>query len=998
MRKGALLGYAFWMLRIPVRLDFRLFAALLLASPMCAMALDPNRAMTQYGHDVWTDQNGLPQNSIQAVVQTSDGYIWMGTQEGLVRFDGLRFKVYDRHNTPAMASSNVLALLQDDRGTLWAGLETGGVLRVRDGRLESFGPAQGLSGDPALCFAQGRGHRLWLGTDGGGLNLIENGKVTVFGPKEGLDGAVVYCALEDREGTLWAGTNRGVFRMAGGRFSPLDLGTRERNWFYALAQDRVGTLWIGTLKGLYALSGSSLKRYQRKDGLCSDAIMSLFYEAATDCLWIGTERGLSRHRAGRFECFSDRDGLSNNSVASLFGDAEENLWIGTLHGLNRFRDGKFYTISSRQGLPSDVVYAVCEAPDGSLWVGTDGGGAARMQGETVTPYGRKEGLPETIVNTLWPGRDGVLWAGVDSGGIASFRDGRFVPFQTKDPAFLNTTITSMIQGADGVLWVGAGNGLYRIEGTTLTHFTSKNGLPGRSVNGLLELPGGALAVGTDGGGLALYRGGKFTVLTERDGLASDLVYSLYEDEKGTLWIGTARGLSLLRNGRLSTVTVEQGLFDDAAYVILEDGGGYLWMSCNKGVYRAHKADLEAVADGRLKTLACWSYGRADGMGTNECNGAVQPSGWKLRDGRLCFATMKGVAIIDPSSIKLNNRPPPVVIEEVLLDGRDAARLGHSLPPGKHRLEVRFSALSLVAPDKVRFRYKLEGFDPDWVDGGGKREAVYTGLPPGHYQFRVIACNNDGLWNDKGATFPFTQAPRFYQTGLFIVLCILAGLLVAGGAVALRVRSLKRRQVLLERLVEERTAEVAQANASLQEQRSALQEANLKLERLSKEDGLTGIANRRHFEEALDMEWRRGSRTATPLSVIMIDIDEFKTYNDTLGHQQGDGCLRRVAGTLAGILNRAGDLVARYGGDEFVAVLPSVDAPHALGLAERLRQSVEDLGIAYETSRGGHHLVTVSVGVATSTPTEGGIAEALLAEADSALYRAKDAGRNRVCSA
>ncbi len=848
-----------------------------------------------------------------------------------------------------------------------------------------------------LCISEDRDHRVWLGTDGGGLNLVENGKTTVFGPGEGLEGTVVYCILQDLKGTVWVGTSRGVFSLHEGRFRALELGTQERNWYYALAQDRRGTLWIGTLKGLYAVSGGSIKRYHRKDGLCDDQILSLYYDSASDCLWIGTVRGLNRYLSGRFECFSEGDGLSNNSVDALGGDAEGNLWIGTQHGLNRFRDGKFYTISTRQGLPSDVVLSVCETPDGSLWVGTDGEGAGRVRGETVTTYTRKDGLPGDMVNTLWPGQDGVLWAGVDVGGIASFRDGRFVPFKVEDPSFQNTTITCLIQAADGALWVGAGNGLYRIADGKLTHFSSKEGLPGQAVNCLLDRPGGELAVGTDGGGLGLYRGGRFTMLTHREGLASDMVYALYQDGAGTLWIGTAQGMSLLKNGKLSTITVDQGLFDDTAYVILEDGLGYLWMSCNKGVYRALKADLEAVAEGRLKTLTCWSYGRADGMGTNECNGAVQPSAWKTKDGRLCFATMKGVAIIDPTAIRLNERPPPVVIEEVLLDGRDAAPLDHRFPPGKHRVELRFSALSLVAPDKVRFKYRLEGFDPDWVDGGAKRDAVYTGLPPGTYRFRVIACNNDGIWNETGATYHFAQAPRFYQTRLFLILCILAGLLMVASIQALRVGALKRRQAALERLVDERTVELAQANQTLKEQSHALGEVNLKLERLSQEDGLTGIANRRHFEEVLDMEWRRGTRTATPLSIVMIDIDEFKLYNDALGHQRGDECLRRVAGTLAGVLNRAGDLLARYGGDEFVAVLPSVDAAQAMDLAERLRQTVEDLDLAHETSHGLRHVITISVGVATAALTKGGSAEALLAAADKALYLAKERGRNRVCS-
>jgi len=998
LKGGALQGYAFLTLRIPLLLDLLLFAAFLLASPVCALALDPNRAMTQYGHDVWTDQDGLPQNSIQALVQTSDGYIWMGTQEGLVRFDGLRFTVYDRRNTPALTSNSIQALLQDHEGTLWAAMETGGAVRYREGRFEPFGAAQGLTSDRVVCLSEGRDRRIWFGTEGDGLSVLKDGKVTKLGAKEGLVGSAVYDVMEDAAGTVWICTSKALCKMEGGRITPVALGISEKNWYYTLAQDAEGTVWVGSMKGLFALSGGKVRRFGKRDGLCEDHILDLLYDPAGDCLWVGTTKGLNRLAKGRFEAFSQTDGLSNNSVTALRSDVEGNLWIGTLHGLNRFRDGKFYAITSRQGLPSDSVSSVCQSADGSLWVGTDGAGVARLKDGVVTTFGRKEGLPADVVNTLCPEPDGGVWAGVDVGGIASFKGGRFVPFASRDPGLQNTSLICMIRASDGSLWIGAGAWLYRVRGTKLTRFTSKEGLPGRSVNCLLERRDGTLVVGSDGGGLGFLREGKFTVLTHAQGLGSDMVYALHEDASGALWAGTAGGLSLISGGKVSTLTVAQGLFDDSAYVILEDSQGYLWMSCNKGVYRARRADLQAAAEGRLGRVECWSYGRSDGMGTSECNGALQPSGWKMKDGRLAFATMKGVAIIDPKVIRINNRPPPVVIEEVLLEGRDTARFQHRFPPGKHRLEVRYSALSLVAPDKVRFRYRMEGFDADWVDAGNRREAVYTGLPPGAYQFRVIACNNDGVWNEKGASFPFTQAPRFYQTGLFIVLCVLAGVIVVGGVGALRVGSLKRRQVILERLVEERTVELAQANDSLREQSSALHEANLKLERLSREDGLTGIANRRHFEEVLDMEWRRGTRTATVLSVVMIDIDDFKTYNDTLGHQQGDECLRRVAGALAGILNRAGDLVARYGGDEFVAVLPSVDAGHALALAERLRRSIEDLNMAYETAHGLHHLVTVSVGVATSTPTEGSLAEALLAEADKALYRAKDNGRNRVCSA
>lgn len=965
--------------------------------PLTCPALDPGRALTQYGHDVWTDQDGLPQNSIQALVQTSDGYMWMGTQEGLVRFDGLRFTVYDRHNTPAMTSSSVQALLQDHEGTLWAAMETGGAVRYREGRFEPFGPGQGLTSDRVVCLAEDREHRIWFGTDGDGLSVLQDGEIRRFGAAEGLVGTAVYDVMEDASGTIWICTSKAVCKMEGGRITPVDLGIPERNWYYTLAQDAEGTIWVGSMKGLFALKGSEVRRFGKRDGLCEDHILALLCDPAGDCLWVGTTKGLNRLAKGRFEALTQADGLSNNSVTSLCSDAEGNLWIGTQHGLNRFRDGKFYAITSLQGLPSDSVLSVCQSADGSLWVATDGAGVARVKDGAVTVFGRKEGLPADVVNTLCPDPEGGVWAGVDVGGLASFKGGRFVPFDSHDAGLQNTSLICMIRASDGSLWVGAGAWLYRVQGTKVTRFTSKEGLPGRSVNCLLERRDGTIVVGSDGGGLGFYRDGKFTTLTHAQGLGSDMVYALYEDASEALWAGTARGLSLISGGKASTLTIAQGLFDDTAYVLLEDGQGFLWMSCNMGVYRARRADLEAAAEGRLKQVECWSYGRADGMGTSECNGALQPSGWKMKDGRLAFATMKGVAIIDPSAIRINDRPPPVVIEEALLDGKDANRFGHRFPPGKHRLVIRYSALSLVAPEKVRFKYRMEGFDADWVDAGNRREAVYTGLPPGKYTFRVIACNNDGVWNQAGASFAFVQAPRFYQTGLFVALCVVAGLLLVSGIVAFRLNALKRRQAALERLVDERTVELAQANHSLQEQSTALQDANAKLERLSKEDGLTGISNRRHFEEVFDMEWRRATRTSSPLSVLMIDIDEFKGYNDTLGHQMGDDCLRRVAATLAGVLHRAGDLVARYGGDEFVAVLPSVDAEHALRLGEAIRSQVETLAIAHETSHGLRHVLTVSVGVATASPTTSGAAEALLAEADKALYRAKDGGRNRVCA-
>jgi diguanylate cyclase (GGDEF)-like protein len=379
------------------------------------------------------------------------------------------------------------------------------------------------------------------------------------------------------------------------------------------------------------------------------------------------------------------------------------------------------------------------------------------------------------------------------------------------------------------------------------------------------------------------------------------------------------------------------------------------------------------------------------MGSSECNGGVQPCGWSTRGGWLCIATVRGLAVLDPGAIRLNRRPPPVVIEQMISDGRPVSfSPGLGLSPGRHRVEFRFTALSLVAPEKELFRYRLEGYDSNWVDAGTHREAVYTGLPPGRYTFRVIACNNDGIWNKQGASFSFVQLPHFYQTWWFLLLAVLLASAAIFGAVALRLRASRHREAGLTRLVDERTALLADRSRQLES-------ANRKLRELSNRDVLTGVANRRRFETVLDAEWRRAARMTLPLSILMADIDHFKPYNDAYGHQRGDDCLKRVAEAMSRGLQRAGDLLARYGGEEFVVILPGHTLDQAASVAERLRKVVEDLRIPTSVS-GVAPSVTISVGVASAVPREKETSESLVAAADEALYRAKREGRNRVLTA
>ncbi len=962
-------------------------------------ALDPTKLIVQYGHHVWREKDGLPQNSIQAMVQSDRGYLWLGTQEGLVRFDGVRFTVYDEDRAPILSGNDVVALCKDPDGGLWVCLDSGGLFRMSAGDISIPERVRPLQGYRFMSVMADKEHRLWLGTDNRGLVLLDGSSVRTYTTGDGLPGNVVYATYEAPDGSVWIGTNHGLARWKAGRLSAFPVPVKERNWYYALAGDGRGGVWVGSFRGLLHISpDDSVRLYTTKDGLPHDTVNALLDVPKEGSLWIGTKNGLCRYRQGRFESYGSEDGLSSGQVLSILEDREGNLWVGTADGLNRFRDDKFFSLTKANGLQNDMVLDVLQAKDGSLWMGTDGGGASRWSQTGVTNLTKAQGLPSDTVDTLMEESDGSILLALDAGGIVRWKDGHITRLLPKDQLLANTGFTCMLRDRAGTLWVGCANGVFRIRDGRAELLEKKDGLSGQSVECLLEDRGGGIWMGTDTGGLDYYKDGKFTTFTTRQGLASNSVLSLYQEADGTLWIGTTEGLSRLRNGRFANITRKQGLFSDTVFVILDDGAGRFWMSCNKGVFSVLKSELDAVADGRAAQVHCDAYGRSDGMGSSECNGGLQPAGCRTRGGWLCFPTVRGLAVLNPKEIRLNRQPPPVVIEQMWVDGRSVPlKSGLQLAPGRHRVEFLYTALSLVAPEKERFRYRLIGYDSDWIRAGTHREAVYTGLPPGRYVFQVIACNNDGFWNEKGDTFAFERLPYFYQTWWFVLLCVLIAGAAVYGTVTLRLKASARREAALTRLVEERTSQLAKVNETLVERGRQLESANAQLKELSNRDDLTGVANRRRFEEMLDVEWRRAARTGAPLALLMADIDHFKPYNDAYGHQKGDLCLRHVAEAMAGALQRAGDLLARYGGEEFVAILPAHDLSGAADVAERLRARVEALAIPTGVSSVSPY-ITISIGVAITGPGNQARPEELVAAADAVLYRAKREGRNRVRSA
>jgi ligand-binding sensor domain-containing protein/signal transduction histidine kinase/DNA-binding NarL/FixJ family response regulator len=786
--------------------------AFLLAAP--AAALDPARPIAEYGLQSWSSREGLPQNTVNDIAQSRDGYLWLATRTGLVRFDGVRFALQQE------VDDVTEKLRADPAGNLWASFALGRLIArdERGGTREIAWDAR--PGDRVQALWTDPGGTLWAGTSQG-LARLRGGRleaVRLPGPELRETGAVT-ALTRTPDGALWIGTSeRGLIRLAGGE-------AKVQTVRDGLPDDRIlslavsaGDLWVGTTQGLGRLRAGRWTRFTTRDGLPSDTVNALLRDRHGN-LWIGTRRGLARFRGDRFEILPPRDGSSPSAVLALFEDAEGGLWMGTdTSGLARLRDVAFTTVTLDGELAK--VWSAYRDREGALWIGTHDRGAFRVRGDEVTNFGLAEGLPQELVRPILQDRHGDHWFGTPA-GLARLRNGRFQTWTRRD-GLPDNYIRVLWEDRDGTLWVGTDGGLARREGERFRALEPESGLPAERIHLMTRGRRGNLWVGTTNG---LYRsegseGGEGERFARVPGVPAAQILALHEDPDGTLWIGTGRaGLFRLRAGRLTVFRERDGLPDDIAYQIFEDGHGHFWMSSNRGVYRVRRADLEAWAEGRISRIPTASFDDADGMKSAECNGGSQPAALVGPGGRFWFPTFQGFAVIDPARAPAGRRPPPVVIEEVLRDGQPIARPAADrlrLRPGEEKIEIHYTALSLLAPEKVRFRYRLEGYDRDWVDVGSQRAAVYTSLPPGAYTFRVAASNSDGVWNETGAELRLEIPPRFWETPWFVVSC--AALLFFGGfgATRLRLSAVRRRERHLARLVEERTADLQREKARAEE--------------------------------------------------------------------------------------------------------------------------------------------------------------------------------------
>lgn len=762
---------------------------LLTLAALPARSLDNRKTLAQYAHRIWGQEEGLFQPTIYSILQTHDGFLWLGTQDSLIRFDGLQFREFDAGGAAAFHDTLIRSLLEDKDRNLWIGSIGAGLGRVApNGALTHFTLANGLPSDNIFCLDSASGGGLWVCTDQG-LSHLANGRFRTYTTADGLPSNQIRstCATN---GTRWvANLDFGLATWDGRRFHQyLSKLLTATDKVTALACGVDGTVWAGTNNGLLQIKGAESRLLTMRDGLPDVAVSSLL--ASSDgSLWVGTNDGITRIRGDRFSVYRTRDGLSHSLVLSLYIDREGTLWAGTKDGLDQFTDGNVTPYTTNEGLLSNETGPVLEDRAGRLYIGTLGWGLNIFENGKFRALTKKDGLLDDTVFALELDRTGDLWIGTRR-GLNRLHDGRVTGSYTAREGIFGSEIHALFEDPQGALWIGTEKGVTRFEHDRFS--TSSLG-PAATGDQVLALAGGRTVrvfASTDGPGFYTLRDGPFASYPL--GITRPVDCFFLDHVHHTAWMGTlGSGLLRWQNSNIARVRVKDGLYDNRIYQILDDGRGNFWMASSKGIFRVSRSELEALADGKLRSVNSMPF--STGQLRFECRAGVQPAACRTRDGRLWFSTTSGLVVVDPGHLTDNLVPPPVQITGVLVNGE---RMGLSRPldlkPNQSNLEIRYAGLSFVSPEKVTFKYKLDGFDKSWTEAGSRREAFFTNLPPKRFKFLVYATAASGATSASPAVLEFRVEPKLYQRVWFFPLLAFLIALLAVAIYRMRVNHLRQR--------------------------------------------------------------------------------------------------------------------------------------------------------------------------------------------------------------
>lgn len=746
-------------------------------------ALDPRRAIEQYVVEEWTAAAGLPGNSIVAVAQTGDGYLWVADRRKLCRFDGVQFSSFHMFNIPGSGYSQITALQTDNDGKLWVGTRGGGLYKYDNEVFEIFSQRDGLSSLFISFLFCDHQNNLWIGTEEGHLNRLKDRKVTVFDRASGLSESHIYSIAEDSKGNLWVGTRGGgLFRYVNGKFNKINIPGYDIIDVVSIREDAAGGLWLGTNRGLVRWDGNRFDFLGRTGGMTGHAINRIIQDSDRN-LWIGTGGGLFRLRQDISGNTIVDKSMGGSVVRGLFEDQEKSIWIATDgRGLTRLRDGKIRTFSAESGLPHEYVVFMHETPASKdLWVGTMDG-LTRFEKGVLSREAMSTRFSDAVVGPIAHDSQNRTWFGTYGSGLYRTDGNKPDNFTIRD-GLLSDTIVSLLFDSRQRLWIGSDRGLNSYRDGVFSAHHREIDLLKNEIQCIYEDSRQTVWFGTDKG-IVRYKDDRFSTLNVKDLPVNLMVSYIYRDSRNVTWIATkGNGLIRLReDDTFRRYSTRDGLYSNVIYQLFEDNNGFLWMSCERGIFKILRDDLDRVAAGELKKVDFIYYGKNDGMKSPECSRWGQHSSIRTGDGKLLFGTTKGIAIVDPENIRISKIAPPVALDKIIVNDlaikRDKKKYVY---PVIDYIQFHFRASTLIAPGRIKFKYRLEGFDDKWTEVKITRikMANYRKLRPGQYTFHVISANTDGIWAEKGTTFTFTYAPRFTQSLWFRLGILFFGLIFIG---------------------------------------------------------------------------------------------------------------------------------------------------------------------------------------------------------------------------
>lgn len=757
--------------------------------PTPALALDPAKSLTQYSRTDFTQQSGLPQDTIRTIAQTTDGYLWLGTDEGLARFDGYEFTIFDKTNGDLPANS-VTALASASDGALWIGTPNG-LVEYRNGRFRTYTTAQGLPDNNITSLYEDHAGTLWI-VAGISLSRLQDGKFKNYEPGAGLPVTSVRQIREDGNHDLWVAGFSRIVKMTGDRFETIiDTADLHQYIVTSMLADKQGDFWIGGSAGIIRRSPSgALQRYDTHQGL-PDSLVRALWQDRDGNIWAGTNLGIARLAGDRFVTLPDSDPHARDLVRCLFEDREGDLWVGSATGLMRYRDDLFMSYGKAEGLPSDVPNTVFQDHTGRVWVGFHDAGLMLFSGGARRVYTTRDGLPNNEIFSIRETHDGDLLIGA-RGGLVRMHAGRFTTLVPHDPLGRFNVFDAM-EDSQGRIWVATASGLAELWGSQI-----RTVIPGRpvlvsAVVTLCKGPGGSVWAGTYGEGLWRVHGDESHHFTTADGLSSNEIRSLYLDRDGTLWIGTSGGgLNAFRNGKFEHYTARDGLLSDNVADV-EDHGESLWLSTSRGICRIPRRQLAEFAAHQRTRLEPLNYGVADGLRSAQCAPSypLGGGGFRTSEGHILFTTSRGLAVFVPNGRQGLIVPPAVHLVEIAVDGTPVdLNQAIRLKPNSQRVQIRYTGIHLRSPERVMYSYMLGGLDKVWTQAYSRRLINYATLGHGHYRFTVRAEISGGPAAEQ--TYPFEVLPAYYETTWFRLLCVAALLASAWAVYQLRLRQIRYR--------------------------------------------------------------------------------------------------------------------------------------------------------------------------------------------------------------